>query len=358
MMATPALDLLGFDAFREVFAEVAGEGLEPARVVRTIRGHVWVASESGVTRVAPAGNVAGAGDAESPAVGDWVVVRPATDTTPALVEALLPRRSVFVRGGSGKAAVSQVIAANVDVVFVVDGLDRGPNLRRIERELALAWESGARPVVVLSKADVCEEPDVAVAAVAAIAPGADIVLESAEADTGFEELLGYTSGNRTVTLIGPSGAGKSTLVNRLVGGDIQTVGAVRAFDGKGRHTTVTRELVPLPGGGALIDMPGLRQITTWDDEEGVDTTFAEISALAAGCRFDDCSHETEPGCAVRAALEDGTLDPARYEAYLALRRESAAQGLRVEARARAEREKPAKTIAMDSRAFFRQRGGQ
>jgi ribosome biogenesis GTPase len=121
---------------------------------------------------------------------------------------------------------------------------------------------------------------------------------------------------------------------------------------------VTRELVPLPGGGALIDMPGLRQITTWDDEEGVDTTFAEISALAAGCRFDDCSHETEPGCAVRAALEDGTLDPARYEAYLALRRESAAQGLRVEARARAEREKPAKTIAMDSRAFFRQRGGQ
>jgi ribosome biogenesis GTPase len=345
MSETPALDLLGFDRFRAAFAALAAPGLEPARVVRTIRGHLWVASESGVTRVSPAGNLPSGGATISPVVGDWVAVRAGDEETPPVVEALLPRRSCFTRGDPGKAATGQVLAANLDVVFIVQGLDGEPNLRRIERQLALAWESGAVPVVVLTKADLTADTEAAAAAVAAIAPGVDVRLESAETGEGFAELLAYTAGNRTITLIGPSGAGKSTLVNRLVGGDIQSVGEVRASDGKGRHTTVTRDLVPLPNGGALIDTPGLRAVAMWGDEDGVDTTFAEISALASGCRFDDCSHETEPGCAVLQALEAGELDRDRYEAYLALRREAALAAGPSDARQRAAEAPRGKTAS-------------
>jgi ribosome biogenesis GTPase len=332
---TPALDLLGFDRFRAAFAEYAVAGMEPARVVRTIRGHVWVASESGVTRVAPVGNLPGADEAAlSPVVGDWVVVRSGDDESPPVVEAVLPRSSQIVRKGTGRAAVGQVLAANVDIVFIVEAVEGGPDLRRVERELALAWEGGATPVVVLSKADLADDGPADVAAVSAVAPGADVRLESAETGEGFDDLLAYTQENRTIAVIGPSGAGKSTLINRLVGGDIQKVGEVRAVDGKGRHTTVTRDLVPMPGGGVLVDTPGLRTVAMWGDEGGVETTFSDIAALAAMCRFDDCAHEAEPGCAVIAALEDGRLDPDRYAAYLALRGESVLHARQSEERQR------------------------
>jgi ribosome biogenesis GTPase len=359
VIAEETLDRLGFAPFRALFAEYAAAGLEPARVIRTIRGHVWVASASGVARALPAGSLtSGAEPSTFPVVGDWVAIRSGDATATPVVEAVLPRGSFFARRDPGKATVEQVLAANVDVVFVVDGLDRGPNLRRIERELALAWESGATPVVVLSKADVCEDTEAAIAAVRAIAPGVDVLTESARSGQGFEELLTYTSGDRTVALIGPSGAGKSTLANRLVGGDLQEVGEVRAFDKKGRHTTVTRELVPLPRGGALVDTPGLRSIGMWDDEDGVDTTFAEITELAAGCKFDDCTHVSEPGCAVRAAVESGALDAGRYEAFLALRRESEFVALQSDIRARATDKGKAKSLAKARREFNQNRPGQ
>jgi ribosome biogenesis GTPase / thiamine phosphate phosphatase len=353
---TPLLDRLGLAPFRAAFAAHAVAGLEPARVVRTIRGHLWVATETEVTRVSPAGNLLGAGKASSyPVVGDWVAVRPGEVGSPPVVEALLPRRSRFVRGDPGKASVGQVLAANIDVVFIVEALDAEPNLRRIERELALTWESGAVPVVVLSKADLADDPHAAVACVAAIAPGADVVLESAETGEGLAELLARAEGDQTIALIGPSGAGKSSLVNRLVGGDIQKVGAVRASDGRGRHTTVTRELVPLSGGGVLLDTPGLRTVAMWDDDEGVDTTFSEITSLASGCRFDDCSHETEPGCAVLVALEAGELAPDRYAAFIALRQEAAHAARRSEARSRAPEPKRWKNADGSQREAYRKR---
>jgi ribosome biogenesis GTPase len=351
------LDRLGFGRFRALFAEHAAAGLEPGRVVRTSRGHLWVALASGVVRIGPEGNLPGADRAdESAVVGDWVAVRPGTAAAPPVVEALLPRHSCFVRGDAGKAATAQVLAANIDTVFILAALDAGANVRRIERELALAWESGAVPVVVLSKADLIEDREAALEAVRAVAPGVEVILESAKTSEGLAELLAYAAGDSTVALIGPSGAGKSTLVNRLVGGDVQAVSEVRVKDSKGRHTTVSRELVPLPDGGALIDTPGLRAVAMWGEDEGVDMAFTDVTDLAAQCRFDDCTHESEPGCAVLAALEAGALDPDRYAAYKALRAESAFQAQQTDARLKAEGQKRWKKIAKDSRAFFRDGG--
>ena len=333
---THELDRLGFGRFRALFAGHAAAGLEPGRVVRTSRGHLWVALASGVVRVGPEGNLPGAERTdESAVVGDWVAVRPGDDVSPPVVEALLPRHSCFVRGDSGKAAKAQILAANIDTVFILAAMDTGANVRRIERELALAWESGAVPVVVLSKADLLEDRNAAVEAVHAVAPGVEVVFESAKTGEGLPELRAYAEGNRTVALIGPSGAGKSTLVNSLVGGDVQRVSEVRVHDSKGRHTTVSRELVPLPDGGALIDTPGLRAVAMWGEDDGVDTAFVDVTDLAAQCRFDDCSHTTEPGCAVLAAVEAGTLSQDRLDAYRGLLDESASQVRRQVVRQRA-----------------------
>jgi len=349
-----ALVELGYERFRALFHECAQPPLVPARVVKTVRGHVWVATNDGVIRALPAGALTSeAGPEGFPVVGDWVALRPGDGASSPVVEVVLPRRSLFTRRDPGKASVGQVIAANIDIVFIVQAIDGGANIRRIERELALAWDSGAVPVVVLSKADLVEDPDAEVAAVSLAAPGVDVIASSVPGDVGIEVLRAHVADFRTVALIGPSGAGKSTLVNRLVGGDVQSVGEVRAIDGRGRHTTVTRELIPLPGGGALIDTPGLRAVAMWGDEEGVETTFAEIAELGHGCRYDDCAHEVEPGCAVRAAVESGGLDPARYEAYLALRRESAFQARQGDARLKAEETRRWKMISKASKAYFK-----
>jgi ribosome biogenesis GTPase len=255
-----------------------------------------------------------------------------------VIHGVLPRRTSISRKAAWLATEEQVLAANIDVVFLVAGLDGDLNLRRLERYLATVWNSGADPVVVLSKADLCDDVAGAVAAVEAIAAGVPIHVASGLTGEGVDGLRAYTTRNRTVALLGSSGVGKSTLINHLRGEDVQAVAAVRS-DGRGRHTTTTRELVRLPGGGLLLDTPGMRELQLWDVEEGFDTTFADIEELAGRCRFSDCGHNGEPGCAVEEALGNGTLDAQRYGSYRKLQRELHALAVRQDKRLQAEARK-------------------
>jgi ribosome biogenesis GTPase len=307
-------------------------------VVRTDRGSVLVATESGVVRAESCAHLRreAGGPQDLPATGDWVVLDPAPTHEVALVEAVLPRSSAFVRGDSGGVSTVQVLAANVDTVFVVHPIAEAPSLRRIERELALAWDSGAVPVVVLTKADLSADAATARAAVEAVALGVDVVVTSAVEGEGIEALAAYATEGRTVALIGPSGAGKSTLVNALVGTQMQATREVREKDGRGRHTTVVREIVPLPGGGALLDTPGMRALVLTDADEGISATFSDIVELAESCRFRDCTHASEPGCAVQAAVARGELAPDRLQSWHKLRREAEVAAMKTDARLRAE----------------------
>ena len=280
------------------------------------------------------------GEATSRAVvGDWVALSQPEGHDHAIIEAILPRSSAFVRQDPGEATGEQVVAANVDTVFVVQSVDgRGVNLRRLERELVMAWESGARPLVVLAKADLAEDAGDQRDEAISVSAGADVVLTSALTGRGIEELGAYLGPGMTVALLGASGVGKSTLINRLVGEDVQATAEVRAFDRKGRHTTVARELVLLPGGGVVIDTPGMRAIALWDAEDGIEAAFPEIDALAEACKFADCRHQTEPGCAVVEAVESGQVPARRLESYLHLRQELETLAARQDERAWRQKE--------------------
>ena len=264
------------------------------------------------------------------AVGDWVVPSAELDR----VEVVLPRRSAFVRRASfeGNRAEAQTIAANVDVVMLVHALTSPPNQRRLERELVLAWDSGARPVVVLTKRDLVDDPAASVASLQAAAPGVTIVTASGISGEGVADLAAFAAGNATIALLGASGVGKSTLINALVGSRAQATAAVREGDGRGRHTTVATELVRLPGDGWLVDTPGVRAVSLWSSGHGIERAFADVFELMDHCRFRDCKHEDEPGCAVQAAIADGRLDPLRLSSMkrlvaeeLALEEEQRAQ---------------------------------
>ena len=256
-----------------------------------------------------------------PPSGDWVVAGRSDDSSPAVIHGVLPRRSVFVRRAAGTASEEQVVAANVDTVFLVSGLDHDYNPRRIERYLTLAYESGADPVIVLNKADLHENPDQAVLETEAVAFGVPILLVSARSGRGLDAFRNALGPGMTGALLGSSGVGKSTLINALLGREALRTAEVRNDDGKGRHTTTHRELIPLPGGSVLMDTPGMRELQLVGDEASVAQAFDEIAELATGCRFKDCSHAGEPGCAVQTALARGELDMERYESYLRQRKE-------------------------------------
>ncbi len=322
------------------------------RVIAQHRNSYIIEDASGTRKAEAAGRLlhhAGS-PSELPVVGDRVVLRPNVDD-PAIITEIAERSGLLVRKAAGQEVVDQPLVANVDHVFVVCGLDREVNLRSIERYLTVAWSGGAAPVVVLSKADMSEDPWTALETVENEFPGVDaFVVDSLNGDVSFAER--YLEPGRTVALLGPSGAGKSTLLNRL--GGSEATGAVRG-DGKGRHTTVARHLVTLPSGAAIVDTPGLRELALWGDEDTADRTFDEILTIAEGCRFRDCAHDKEPGCAIRSALEEGGLDRGRYDSYLKLKRELRALNIRKDVHAQKEEKRKWKRLNSDARARARTR---
>lgn len=292
-----------------------------------------------------------AGRHEFPAVGDWVAVRAPGHAERAVIKAVLPRKSKFSRKVAGEEAVEQVVAANVDTVFIVMGLDGDFSVRRVERYLITAWDGGVAPAVILNKTDVCADVPGAVREVQAVAQGVPVHAISTKYDADLGCLGPYLQPGRTVALLGSSGVGKSTIVNRLVGENVQRTREVRESDQRGRHTTSHRQLIPLPGGALLIDTPGMRELQLWDGAGGVEAVFAEVEALAPGCRFTDCRHDTEPGCAVKAAVERGELDESRLESFRQLQRERRFLLARVDERAAQERKRYEKTIGKLARDF-------
>jgi ribosome biogenesis GTPase len=337
-VSTPVLLSYGWGPFfAEAFAPYAPEGLVPGRVTREHRGLLRVQAEDAeyVAEVAGRLRHEARGRADLPAVGDWVALRRPVQGLRATVQAVLPRRSRFARKAAGEEHDAQVAAANVDTVFLVTGLDRDFNLRRIERYLVLAWESGARPVVLLNKADLSEDAEDARAQVEAVAAGAPVHVIAAREGRGLEALLPYLQPRQTIALLGSSGAGKSTLLNRLAGTE-QATREVRASDSRGRHTTTHRQIFVLPQGALMVDTPGMRELQLWEAESGIEAAFDDVEALGAACRFTDCAHGAEPGCAVQAAVAEGRLDAGRFESYLKLRREQEHVSLEQDKRARSE----------------------
>ncbi|HMB90938.1 MAG TPA: ribosome small subunit-dependent GTPase A [Rhodothermales bacterium] len=304
------------------FDQLAHDSLLPARVVRQDRQQYLVRSCARMHTAFLLGKMqyATSDPSRMPAVGDWAAIE-AFDDEQAIIHAVLPRFSAFMRKEAGGRTRQQVIAANIDTVFLVSGLDHDFNLRRIERYLVQAASSGATPVIVLNKADLCDDVAARLAEVQQVASGVAVIVLSAQSGEGVEHLQAHIAPGQTIAVLGSSGVGKSTLVNRLLGADRQVTGAVREDDSRGRHTTSHRELFLLPEGGILIDTPGLRELQLWADASSLDATFVDIEALAAACRFKDCSHEVEPGCAVQEALATGDLDAERFQSYLKLRRE-------------------------------------
>ncbi|MFK4102112.1 ribosome small subunit-dependent GTPase A [Streptomyces sp. NPDC019531] len=356
--AFSALAPYGWDeAWADEFAPYDTEGLLPGRVIRVDRGQCDVITDDGVVR-ADTAFVTPHDPMRVVCTGDWVAVEPGGN--PRYVRTYLPRRTAFVRSTSSKRSEGQILAANVDHAIVAVSLAVDLDLGRIERFLALAWESGAQPVVVLTKTDLV--PDAATLAhlvqdVETAAPGVPVLTVSALDGEGLDVLVAVLSGGTSV-LLGQSGAGKSTLANALVGEDVMTVHATRDVDGKGRHTTTTRNLLALPGGGVLIDTPGLRGVGLWDAGTGVGQVFSEIEQLAERCRFQDCAHESEPGCAVLAAIASGELGERRLESYRKLIRENQRIVAKTDARLRSEMRKEWKKRGAAGKAAMEAKRGR
>ncbi|MCB2230409.1 ribosome small subunit-dependent GTPase A [bacterium] len=312
--------------FDEAYASLKTDSSLPARVARQDKHRYLLLTTEGELAGQTTGRMRHESEIEEdlPVVGDWVVIEPRRSEQAATILSILPRRSSFRRSvittRKGRAR-PQVLASNIDTAFLVSGLDGNFNPRRIERFVLLAYESGAVPVIVLNKCDLCDDIDTAIAEIEAVAIGVDIHAVSAAEGDGIENLRPYCATGQTVAFLGSSGVGKSTLINALLGEDRLKTTEVRLVDSKGRHTTTAREMIVMPDGGILIDTPGMRGLLVWSDGSGLEPTFGEIEALAVQCKFSDCQHETEPGCAVRAALKSGELDEKRFENWRKLQKE-------------------------------------
>lgn len=320
------LEELGWNPFfSEHFASLHLPGTVPARVVSERRGSYQVCNQYGELSAEISGRMRYQATTEDqyPAVGDWVVIKPQMNESKAVIHSILPRKSKFSRREAGTVANQQIVAANVDVVFIVNGLDGGRNLNvgRIERYLSLTWSGGALPVIILNKIDLCPDVDACIQDVEAAALGAPIYPVSATERIGLDALRKHLARGQTAAFLGSSGVGKSALINALLGVQKQEVAGVRESDRKGRHTTTRRDLVLLPGGGAVIDTPGMREIQMWTDEDRPQEAFKDVQTLAEACRFKDCQHQTEPGCAVKAAIRAGDLDIGRLQAFRKLQKE-------------------------------------
>ena len=364
---------LGWDAgWDEAFAPFAAGGRRPARVVAVHKETAIVRGDAGGDRPA---SVSGRfrydalAASDFPAVGDWVALEPAASMAgaedAAIIAAVLPRRAAFVRSAAdasrrtaGNLADEQVIAANVDIAFLVAGLDGDFNLRRLERYLAVAWSSGVTPVIVLNKADIARDLEGRLVAVAAVAPGVPVVVLSALTGDHVSDLAPYLLAGRTSVVLGSSGVGKSTLLNTLLGEQRQATSDVRDDDSRGRHTTTHRELFALPGGALLIDTPGIRSLEVAGADEGVDTAFDDITELATQCRFSDCRHGSEPGCAVRRAIAEASLGEDRLASFRKLERELSYAERREDPRARAAEAKKWRQIHLDGRRHMDQKYGK
>ena len=348
------LDTLGWDErFAAPFRPHAANGLRPARVaiphnylyqLYTAQGELMAEASGRLRHQAASTN-------PMPVVGDWVAIRPSETERKATIEAVLPRHSCFSRKAAGEPTRRQLVAANIDTVFLVCGLDEDFNLRRIERYLVAIADSGAAAVIVLNKADVCPDVDAAQSATAALATGVPIHVTSCLEEGGTASLDAHVSRGQTVALLGSSGVGKSTIINRLLGVDRQPTRAIRSKDGRGRHTTTQRELILMPNGGLLIDTPGMRELQLWDTSEALQDAFEDIDTLTAECRFRDCVHEREPGCAVRAAVDDGRLESSRLDNYRKLQREGNRLRQRREELARLDEQRQVKTVYRAMRAM-------
>ena len=348
------LETLGWNEFfARQFTEYANGKHIPARVGSENRGiYLLYTAEYGELRGEVTGrlrHMAVRRD-ELPAVGDWVVVNALPDEGKGLIHIVLPRQSKFSRKVAGLTSEEQILAANIDTVFLVTSLNRDFNLSRVERYLIMAWESGASPVILLNKADLGPDPTPYLRDLEKVALGVPVIVTSCHTGEGLAELELYLAKGKTVALLGSSGVGKSTLVNHLFGEDVLETQATRADDDRGRHTTTTRELLLLPSGGLIIDTPGMRELQLWSEEDGLGGTFEDIETLAQGCRFRDCQHTGEPGCAVGSAIEEGRLDARRLENYHKLQRELAYEAARQMYKASVIERNRGKQIAQFTRA--------